>query len=448
MKEIGKEIGKEIFKDIPKIKYEGPKTKNNLAFRYYNPEEKVGKKTMKEHLRFSVAYWHTMTLSGMDPFGAATMQRPWDNETDAMKIAEMRAYGMMEFASKLDIPFYCFHDLDIAPEADTLAETNDRLDTISTLLGKLMKEHKIELLWGTSNLFSHARFMNGAFTNPDADVFAYSAAKIKKALDITKKLNGKNYVFWGGREGYETLLNTDMGLEQDNFARFLKMVLKYAKKIGFKGQFLIEPKPKEPTKHQYDFDAATVIGFLTKYGLQNDFKLNLEVNHATLAGHSMQHDMQIARINKMLGSLDANFGDLSLGWDTDQFATDIYLSTLMMYEVLKNGGIGKGGLNFDAKVRRPSVDTIDLCYGHISSMDTFAFGLKAANSLLESGDIEDFIKKRYSSYKKGIGKNIVDGKETLESLEKYALAHDCITPTSGRQEMLEIILNKHIFNTR
>lgn len=439
---------KEIFPDIPVIQYEGIHTDNNLAFRYYNPEEIVGNKTMREHLRFSVAYWHTMTASGADPFGMPTMRRMWDDITDPMKVAEIRAYGIMEFANKLGIPFFCFHDFDIAPEALTLKETNTRLDTIANLLKDIKNEHGIKVLWGTSNMFSNARFMHGASTNPHADIFAYSAAKVKKALEITKLLDGQNYVFWGGREGYETLLNTDMELEQDNLARFLLMAVHYAKKIGFTGQLLIEPKPKEPTKHQYDFDASTVIAFLYKYGLQNDFKLNIEVNHATLSGHTMQHDMQIARINGMLGSLDANEGDMLLGWDTDQFATDIYLSTLMMYEVLKNGGIGSGGLNFDAKVRRASCEPLDLCYGHISSMDAFAFGLKVAHSLKKSGELENIVKTRYSSYRSGIGKKIVEGNTDFVELETYAMEHDQHVPSSGRQELLESIINKHIFKTR
>lgn len=439
---------KEIFSEIPHINYEGVHTDNNLAFRYYNPDEKIGDKTMKEHLRFSVVYWHTMTGGGGDPFGMPTMRRPWDTLTDTMAVAEMRAYGIMEFAKKLHIPFFCFHDLDIAPEAESLRETNKRLDIISDMLQDLMQEHNIQLLWGTSNMFTHPRFMNGAATSPDADVFAYSAAKVKKAIDITKKLNGKNYVFWGGREGYETLLNTDMKLEQDNLARFLHMAKAYAKEIGFQGQFLIEPKPKEPTKHQYDVDAATVMGFLRQYGLDKDFKINLEVNHATLAGHSMQHEMQLARINGMLGSIDANTGDLLLGWDTDQFATSIYESTLIMYEIIKNGGIAPGGINFDAKVRRNSNDVLDLCYGHISSMDTFALGLKVAYNLIESRELEDFVEKRYASYETGIGKNIKENKVNFETLYNYALEHDNIQAPSGRQEMLEIILNKHIFQTR
>lgn len=438
---------KDIFPEIPDILYEGPDSNNDLAFKYYNPTEKVGRKTMKDHLRFSVAYWHTMTGSGADPFGMPTMQRPWNTLTDPMAIAEMRAYGIMEFAKKLQIPFFCFHDFDIVEEAPTLKETNTRLDTITDLLKSLQREYGIQLLWGTSNMFSHPRFMNGASTNPDANVFAYSAAKVKKALELTHKLGGKNYVFWGGREGYETLLNTDMKLEQDNLARFLSMAVAYAKKIGFKGQFLIEPKPKEPTKHQYDFDAATVIGFLTKYNLHKYFKLNLEVNHATLAGHTMQHDMQVARINNMLGSLDANYGDLLLGWDTDQFATDVYLTTYMMYEVLKNGGISPGGLNFDAKVRRPSCDSLDLCHAHVSSMDAFALGLKVAHNLLESKEIESHIKKRYKSYTKGIGKDIVSGKANFTTLETHALANEHIIPSSGRQEMLEIIINKYLIKT-
>ena len=328
-----------FFNEIPVIQYEGASSKTLLAFKHYNPTDIVGDKTMKEHLRFSLAYWHSVAAAGTDPFGLATMVRPWDQEKDPLAQAKMKTEALGELTTKLSIPYFCFHDFDIVEEADSLQETNERLDIVSDMLLHVMKDTGVKLLWGTSNLFSNPRFMNGAATSPDANIFAYAAAKVKKAIDITYKLGGENYVFWGGREGYETLLNTNMKQELDNLAAFLGMARDYARSIGFTGQLLIEPKPKEPTKHQYDYDCATVIGFLKTYGLDKDFKLNLEVNHATLAGHSMQHEMQVARINGMLGSLDANEGDLLLGWDTDQYTTNLYTATFMMLEMLKNGGL-------------------------------------------------------------------------------------------------------------
>ncbi|MGC8766016.1 MAG: xylose isomerase [Brevinematia bacterium] len=436
----------EFFKDIPEIKYEGSKSKNPLAFKYYNPDEKVGDKTMKEHLRFAVAFWHTMTGTGQDPFGVGTMIRSWDKITDPMEKAKARMRACFEFAHKLGIPFYCFHDRDIAPEGENLKETNKNLDEMVKLAKELQQATGIKLLWGTANLFSHPRYVHGASTSCNADVFAYAAAQVKKALEITLELGGVNYVFWGGREGYETLLNTDMKLELDNLARFLSMAVDYAKEIGFKGQFLIEPKPKEPTKHQYDFDCATVIGFLKSYGLDKYFKLNIEVNHATLAYHTFQHELRLARINNMFGSIDANQGDLLLGWDTDQFPTDVYITTLAMYEILLAGGFKNGGTNFDAKVRRGSFEPVDLFYGHIAGMDAFAKGLKVAYKLIEDKVFEKFIDERYESYKKGIGKQIVDGKVGFKELEKYALENSNITNKSGRQEMLETILNQYIMN--
>jgi len=435
----------EIFKGIGKIKFEGKGTDNPLAFQYYNADEIVAGKRMEDHLRFAVAYWHTFQATGTDPFGVGTAIRPWDGITDKMELARLKVEANFEFCEKLGSPFFCFHDRDIAPEADSLNETNKRLDEIVSLIKERMKSSPVKLLWGTTNAFNHPRFVHGASTSPNADVFAFAAAQVKKAMEITHELGGQNYVFWGGREGYETLLNTDMKLELDNLARFLKMAVDYAKEIGFKGQFLIEPKPKEPTKHQYDFDAATVIGFLKTYGLDPYFKLNIESNHATLAAHTFQHDLRVARINGLLGSIDANQGDLMLGWDTDQFPTNVYDTTLAMYEVLKMGGFTTGGLNFDAKVRRGSFEPVDLFYGHIAGMDTFAKGLKAAAAMIEDGKIDKFIADRYQSYSTGIGKDIVDGKVGFKELEKYALEHDKITNTSGRQEMLETILNGYIY---
>lgn len=434
----------EFFKNIPKIRYEGKNSDNPLAFRYYNPEEVIGGKTMKEHLRFAVAYWHTFVGTGADPFGVGTAQRPWDNLSDPMDIAKAKVEANFEFCEKLGVPYFCFHDRDIAPEADTLRETNKRLDEITSLIKERMKTSDVKLLWGTANAFGNPRYVHGASTSPNADVFAFAAAQVKKAMEITLELGGQNYVFWGGREGYETLLNTDMKLELDNFARFLHMAVDYAKEIGFKGQFLIEPKPKEPTKHQYDFDTATVIGFLKTYGLDSYFKMNIEANHATLAGHTFQHELRLARINGMLGSIDANQGDLLLGWDTDQFPTNIYETTLAMYEVLKNGGFTTGGLNFDAKVRRGSFEPVDMFYAHIAGMDAFAKGLKIAYRIIEDGKIDGFVAERYSSYTSGIGKDIAEGKVGFKELEKYALEHDQIKNCSGRQELLETMLNKYI----
>ncbi|KAJ49464.1 xylose isomerase [Clostridium tetanomorphum] len=434
----------DIFKEVPKIKYEGKDSKNPLAFKYYNPDEKIGYKTMKEHLRFAVSYWHTYTANGADPFGAGTMLRPWDNITDPIELAKARVKANFEFMDKLGVEFFCFHDRDIAPEGRNLKETNENLDIIVEYMKGFLKDSDKKLLWGTTNAFNNPRFVHGAATSPNADVFAYAAAQVKKALEITKELGGENYVFWGGREGYETLLNTNTTLELDNFARFLHMAVDYAKEIGFDGQFLIEPKPKEPTKHQYDFDVATVLGFLRKYDLEKHFKMNIEANHATLAQHTFQHELNMARINGVLGSVDANQGDLMLGWDTDQFPTNIYDGTFAMYEILKNDGLHKGGLNFDAKVRRASFEPIDLFYGYIAGMDTFARGLKVAHKLLEDKVLENFIDKRYESYTTGIGKEIVEGKVGFKQLEKHALSLGEVKNTSGRQEMLESIVNQYI----
>ncbi len=436
---------KEYFEGVDKIQFEGPKSTNPLAFKYYDPERVVAGKPMKEHLRFAMSYWHTMTGAGTDPFGNATMERDY-NELDGMDLAEARVNAAFELMEKLGMEYFCFHDLDIAPEGNSLQEKLDNLDKVVELIEAKMKETGIKCLWGTTNAFSHPRFMHGASTSPNADVFAFAAAQVKKALEITNRLNGENYVFWGGREGYETLLNTDVALENDNLARFLKMAKDYARKIGFEGQFLIEPKPKEPTKHQYDFDAMTVLGFLRKYDLIDDFKLNIEANHATLAGHTFQHELLISRINGALGSIDANQGDMLLGWDTDQFPTNIYDATMCMYEVIKNGGIAPGGLNFDAKVRRGSFQYDDLFISYIVGMDTFAKGLLVADKLYSDGVLEDFVAKRYSSYTEGIGKKIVDGATDFEELASYAVDHDKIQNTSGRQEMLEDIVNRYIYS--
>lgn len=431
------------FPNIEKIKYEGPKTDNPFAFRHYNPDEVILGKTMKEHLRFSVAYWHTMTQDGSDPFGLPTNQRNWFGATP-METARNRVDAFFEILEKLGAEYFCFHDIDIAPAGDSLEEFFANLDEITDLIKAKMDETGIKLLWNTANMFSHPRFVNGAASSNNAEVYAYAAAQVKKGLDISKKLGGKNYVFWGGREGYESLLNTDMGFEQDNIARFFKMAIAYAEKIGHKPQFLLEPKPKEPMKHQYDFDAATAMAFILKYGLEGDFKLNLEANHATLAGHTFEHEMNVARCYDALGSIDANQGDVLLGWDTDEFPTNIYDTTLAMYEILENGGIAPGGINFDAKVRRTSFEQDDLFLAHIAGMDTFARGLKAAAKIKEDRFLADIREKRYASYTEGIGKKIVDNQEDFESLTAYALDHDDIKIVSNHLELVKSELNDYL----
>ncbi|MGL5279566.1 MAG: xylose isomerase [Cetobacterium sp.] len=434
----------EFFSKVEKVKFEGKDSKNLLSFRHYNPDEIVLGKKMKDHLKFAMSYWHTLTAGGNDPFGDATLIREWDSLLP-MEKSKARVKAGFEFMEKLGLEYFCFHDKDIAPEADTLEEYFKNLDEIVDLIESEMKRTGIKLLWGTSNMFSNPRFLHGAGTSCNADVFAWAAAQVKNALDITKRLGGQGYVFWGGREGYETLLNTDMKLELDNLARLLTLATEYADEIGFKGQFYIEPKPKEPTKHQYDFDVATVMNFLRAYNLDKKFKMNIEANHATLAGHTFQHELRLARINDMFGSIDANKGDLLLGWDTDQFPTDVYDATLAMYETLMAGGFTTGGLNFDAKVRRTSTDTLDLFYAYIGGMDTFAKGLKVAAKLIEDKVFENFIEKRYESYTRGVGKDIVEGKVTLKELAEYALTLKDVKNDSGRQEMLENILNNYIY---
>jgi len=434
----------EFFTEIGRIEYEGPESRNPLAFKFYNPDEKVGGKPMKDHLRFSMAYWHTLNNRFSDPFGDGTALRPWDTISDPLEQARARMRAAFEITEKLGIPFFCFHDRDIAPEGATLAETNRNLDEVVAVAKELLDSSPTRLLWGTACLFTNPRFVHGAATSCNADVFAYAAAQVKKALEITHYLGGSAYVFWGGREGYETLLNTDMGLELDNLARFLHMAVDYAREIGFTGQFLIEPKPMEPTKHQYDSDVAACFAFLQKYDLVQSFKMNIEQNHAVLAGHTYAHEIRFARINGLLGSLDANQGDYLLGWDTDQMPTSIMEATLAMYEVLRNGGIAPGGLNFDAHQRRGSFEPEDLFIGHIAGMDTYARGLKAANGLLESGELESFIRERYASYTTGIGKKIVNAEVGFRELEAYALENPVIVNKSGRQELLEAIVNRYI----
>jgi xylose isomerase len=433
------------FPTIKPIAYEGPGSANALAFRHYNPAEIVDGKTMAQHLRFSIAYWHAFRGTGSDPFGPGTIVRPWEKGKDPVSVAKVRMDAAFEFFQKIRAPFYCFHDRDIAPEGATLVQSNENLDAIVAHAKSLQKATGVKLLWGTANLFSNPRYMCGASTNPDAHVFAYAAAQVKKAIDATQELGGENYVFWGGREGYETLLNTNLKREQDHLAAFLHMAVDYAKSIGFKGQFLIEPKPKEPTKHQYDFDVASGIAFLRTYGLEKYFKFNIETNHATLAGHTFQHEIEVAASQKMLGSIDANAGDELLGWDTDQFNTNVKELTLAMTSILKAGGLGSGGFNFDAKLRRPSIDAEDLFHAHIGGMDAYALAFKLARRIIADGKFDQFVAQRYASFDTGFGKEIESGKANFKSLEKLVLGRlGEPTPRSGKQEYLENLLNTYL----
>lgn len=438
----------EFFNGIGKIPFEGKNSTNSMAFKYYNPDQIVGGKTMREQLKFALSWWHTMGGDGTDMFGVGTTDKKW-GEQDVMAIAKAKVNAAFELMDKLSIDYFCFHDRDLVAEADTLAETNARLDEITDYIAEMMKNNPTKkVLWGTANCFGNPRYMHGAGTAPNADVFAFAAAQIKKALELTVKLGGKGYVFWGGREGYETLLNTDMALEQDNMARLMRMAVDYARSIGFDGDFYIEPKPKEPTKHQYDFDTATVLGFLRKYGLDKDFKMNIEANHATLAQHTFQHELRVARDNGAFGSIDANQGDLLLGWDTDQFPTNVYETTMCMYEVLKAGGFTNGGLNFDSKARRGSFEREDIFNSYIAGMDAFALGLLIAQKMIDDGRIDSFVAERYASWKSGIGADIISGKATMADLEQYALQKGDVISSlqSGRQEKLEAIVNNIMFS--
>lgn len=433
------------FPEVPKIAYEGPKSKNPLAFKHYNPDEVVEGQSMKSLLRYAVAYWHTFRGTGSDPFGGATLQKPWDDGTDSVANAIKRVDVAFEFIDKLGAPFYCFHDRDVAPEGSTLAESNKNLDAVVAKLKEKQGETGIKLLWGTANLFSHPRYMHGAATSPNADVFAYASAQVKKAIEVTQELGGENYVFWGGREGYMNLYNTDMKRELDHLAKFMHLAVDHAKSIGFKGQFLFEPKPKEPTKHQYDFDVAACLNFCRAYGLTDYVKMNIETNHATLAGHTMMHELAYASMQNALGSIDANTGDLLLGWDTDQFPTDIYLTTQCMLVILEQKGLAPGGINFDAKVRRESFEPVDLFYAHIGGMDAFARGAKIAAAIRKDGVLKDFVKARYATWDGGIGASVESGKASFADLEKYVLEGKAIAPNqSGRQELLENIINDYL----
>ncbi|EOY19937.1 Xylose isomerase family protein isoform 1 [Theobroma cacao] len=428
----------EFFPGIPKIKYEGTSSKNPLAYKWYNAEEEILGKKMKDWLRFSVAFWHTFRGTGADPFGAPTKYWPWEDGTNSIAMAKRRMRANFEFINKLGVDRWCFHDRDIAPDGKTLEEANANLDEV-VALAKELQGDKIRPLWGTAQLFMHPRYMHGGATSSEVGVYAYAAAQVKKAMEVTHYLGGENYVFWGGREGYQSLLNTDMERELDHLARFLEAAVAYKKKIGFNGTLLIEPKPQEPTKHQYDWDAATTANFLRKYGLLGEFKLNIECNHATLSGHSCHHDLETARINGLLGNIDANTGDPQIGWDTDQFMTDIGEATMVMLSVIRNGGLAPGGFNFDAKLRRESTDVEDLFIAHISGMDTLARGLRNAAKLIEDGSLVELVRKRYSSFDTEIGAEIEAGKADFEMLEKLAKEWGEPKVASAKQELAEMI---------
>jgi xylose isomerase len=435
---------KEFFKGIGKIRYEGPQSDNPLAFRWYDENKLVGGKTMKEYLRFACAYWHSFTGSGADPFGEATHLFPWDQKTDAVEKAKDKADAAFEFITKLGIPYYCFHDVDAVVYTNDIDENDRRLQAITTYFNEKQKASGVKLLWGTANLFSHRRYMNGASTNPDFQVLAHGAAQVKAALDATIALGGENYVFWGGREGYMSLLNTNMKREKEHFARFLHTAKDYARKNGFKGRFFIEPKPCEPSKHQYDYDCETVIGFLRQHGLLDDFSLNIEVNHATLAGHTFSHELQVAADAGLLGSIDANRGDYQNGWDTDQFPNDLNELTEAMLVILEAGGFKGGGINFDAKIRRNSTDPEDLFYAHIGGMDAFARALITADNILQHSDYKKIRRDRYASFDSGKGKEFEEGKLSLEDLRTHAVSNGEPEAISGKQEYLENVINRFI----
>lgn len=435
---------KEFFKGIGQIKFEGPETDNPLAFRWYDENRVIAGKTMKDHLRFAVAYWHSFVGSGADPFGEPTHIFPWDSKTDAVERAKDKMDAAFEFITKINLPYYCFHDVDVVDYTNDVADNERRLQALVEYAKQKQAASGVKLLWGTANLFSNRRYMNGASTNPDFHVLAHGGAQVKAAIDATIALGGENYVFWGGREGYMSLLNTDMKREQEHFARFLHTAKDYARKQGFKGTFFIEPKPAEPSKHQYDFDAATVIGFLQKYDLLNDFKLNLEVNHATLAGHTFTHELQVAADAGMLGSIDANRGDYQNGWDTDQFPNNINEVAEAMLVILEAGGLQGGGINFDAKVRRNSTDLVDLFHAHIGGIDTFARALVVADNVLQKTDYKKIRKDRYATFDSGKGKEFEEGKLSLEDLRAYAIENGEPAVLSGRQEYLENLINKYI----
>lgn len=435
---------KEYFSGIGKIKYEGKESKNPLAFKFYNPEMKIEGKTMKEIFRFAMAYWHTLTGTGGDPFGPGTKDFPWSISKDPVQNGKDKMDAAFEFASKLGLPYYCFHDFDLVDEGDSIKESEKRLSQMVDYAKQKQKDSGIKLLWGTANLFSNPRYMNGAATNPDFNVVAWAGTQVKNALDATIALGGENYVFWGGREGYNSLLNTNMKRETDHLARFLHMAKDYARNNGFKGTFLIEPKPMEPTKHQYDYDTATVIGFLKEHGLAGDFKLNIEVNHATLAGHTFQHELQVAADAGLFCSIDANRGDYQNGWDTDQFPINIYELVEAMLVIIQVGGFTSGGINFDAKTRRNSTDLEDMFIAHIAGMDAFARAYLIAREIREKSDYLEMVKQRYSSFDSGKGADFETGKLKLEDLKKHAIETGEPEQISAKQELYEMIINQYI----
>ncbi len=437
-----------VFSTFETVKFEGPASENALAYQFYDPSRIVLGKPLKEHLRFAVAYWHSLAMTGSDPFGGPTIQRPWMADGDPIAQAKAKADAAFELFRVLDFPFFCFHDADVAPAGETLAEGLKNLHVIADYFAKKMESSSTKLLWGTANLFSHPRFMAGASTNPDPEVFAWCAATVKNCMDVTKQLGGSNYVLWGGREGYETLLNTDMKQELEQMGRFLSLVVEYKHKIGFEGQILIEPKPKEPTSHQYDFDAATVYGFLKRFGLENEVRLNLEANHATLAGHSFEHEIATAGALGLLGSLDINRGDALLGWDTDQFPNDLWTMTMSMYHVIKAGGLGKGGCNFDAKVRRQSFTAEDMVHAHVGGADLCARAFLTAARLIEDGRYDALLKERYAGWSEPDAAAMLSGKLSLDEIAARALA-DGINPQprSGKQEQIENMLMRGIYTS-
>ena len=435
----------EAFVGIGKIGFEGPATKSMLAFRHYDAQAIVEGKPMRDHLRFAVSYWHTFRGTGGDPFGPGTMIRPWETDGDSLAMALRRVDVAFEFLEKLGVGFYCFHDRDVAPEGGDLAASNRHLDAVADRLLEHQARTGIKLLWGTANLFSNCRYVHGAATSPNVESFAFAAAQVKKALEVTQRLGGAGYVFWGGREGYQCLWNTDMKRELDHLAAFMHMAVEHARAIGFEGQFYFEPKPREPMKHQYDFDVATCVNFLRAYGLEQHVKMNIETNHATLAGHEMQHELEYAGLQGFLGSIDANTGDTLVGWDTDQFPTNIYLTTQVMYTILKYGGLAPGGINFDAKVRRESFEPVDLFHAHIGGMDAFARGLKIAAAMRADGSIQRLLEERYASWNSPLGERIEAGQESFASLEKTMLARgEAAACTSGRQELFENVINTYL----
>lgn len=444
VRRMGTRSGSEVFKGIGKVQYEGPESMNPLAFKYYQPSKTVLGKSMKDWCRFSVCYWHTFRGTGSDPFGSQTLFRHWDDGSNSIDNALRRVDAAFEFMQKLSVEYYTFHDCDVSPPGSDLRSTNANLDKIAEHLQQQQSATGIKLLWGTANLFSHPRYANGAATSPDAHVYAYAAAQVKKAMEVTHRLGGENYVFWGGREGYQSLWNTNIRRELDHFARFLSMAVEHKKSIGATYQLLIEPKPREPTKHQYDYDAQTVIGFLKHYGLDRDYKLNIEPNHTTLAGHQYEHDIVVASKYGYLGSIDANTGDELLGWDTDQFPTDVKKALGVMRAVVEQGGLAPGGLNFDAKVRRESTDLEDMFIAHIGAMDTFARALLAVERMKKDGVLDKMLKERYASFDSGVGSEVEHGKTSFAALEQYVLQNGEAKPKSGKQEQFEMLVNHYV----